>query len=68
MQQSLDKQNVCYESIRMLIRLWPEVESDLKRMADEPQHKLLKLSAAKLANSLLAKYFAAKNIPTKKHK
>ena len=52
----------------MLIRLWPEVESDLKRMADEPQHKLLKLSVAKLANSLLAQYFAAKNIPTKKHK
>ena len=49
----------------MVIRLWPEVEADLKKLADEPQHKRLNLSVAKLANVALAQYCAAVNPKTK---
>lgn len=44
----------------MQVKLWPENERGLKELSDQPEHKRLKLSVAKLANFALAQYVTSK--------
>jgi len=52
----------------MQVKLWPQVEDGLKKLAQEPENARLKISVAKIANFALAQYITHKQISKKKSK
>jgi len=52
----------------MQVKLWPQVEDGLKKLAARPENSKLKISVSKIANFALAQYVTHKQIQSGKKK
>lgn len=50
----------------MQVKLWPQVEEGLKKLAEKPENARMKISVSKIANFALAQYITHKQISSRK--